>query len=99
MMPKNTGIEGAGSEGSFNLGKDDLTMSISHLKDRLEYNLRHAEEHMVKAKEACERLSKAGVTPAIPRSLVDLGEYFEQKGGYEESVDSKVREAAKKTYK
>lgn len=96
MISKPTGLDGVGTEGSYKLQKTDTDMSVRHLKDTLEYNIRHAEDHLKRAKEACERLHSAGEEAAIPRSLVDLGEYFEKKGGYEESVDGKKDKADKK---
>lgn len=96
MMDKKVGVEGVGTEGSYKLQPADKNMSVRHLKDTLEYNLKHAEDHLKRAKEACERLTKAGEDAAIPRSLVDLGEYFEKKGGYEESVDGKRSKADRK---
>lgn len=96
MNDKPQGIDGAATPGSFMVDDATKSMSARHMKDTLEYNLRHAEDHLKKAKEACESLTKQGVKANIPRSLVDLGDYFEQKGGYQESVDSKVSKVANK---
>ena len=96
MSDKTRGLDGMGSEGSFLVDKGTKEMSLRHDKDTLEYNLRHAEEHLRKAKEACEKLRKAGKPHPIPRAVVDLGEYFERVGGYEDSVDAKVSKAVNK---
>lgn len=65
------GIKGFGTEGSYNLDPADATMSVDHLKDTTEYNLRHAEEHLDKAKEAVDRLHKVGEDAHIPKSILD----------------------------
>lgn len=97
MADKTVGVDGVGSKGSFKLPVSDEKMSIRHLQDTMEYNLKHAEEHLKAAKESCERLCTAKVPHKIPRSLVDLGEYFERKGGYEQSVD-KLKQHIKSSY-
>lgn len=91
-----TGIKGVGTEGSYNLDKKDQKMSMQHLKDSLEYNMRHAEEHLQKAKEACERLHEAGEETNIPKSLLDLNEYFEEKAGYNDKDDVVMEKRLKK---
>ncbi len=74
---KTTGVGGVGSEGSFHLAKEDKVLSVSHLRDRMEYNLRHAEEHLVKAKEAGERLHSVGIGFDFPRAISDLVDSLE----------------------
>lgn len=98
---KTTGIQGVGTEGSYHLDKEDTQMSITHLKDTLEYNLKHAEDHLTKAKEACERLDKAGEHVDIPKSLLDITSYFEEKQGYhsaEDHADMKLKNHIKRSY-
>jgi hypothetical protein len=77
-VSETNGVKGVGTEGSFHLTDADKDMSVSHLKDTLEYNLRHAEEHLHEAKKACARLIDVGVAFDVPRSLVDLLDYFEK---------------------
>ena len=89
-MDKKYGIDGIGTKGSYHFDKTDTEMSTNHLTDKLEYNFRHAEEHLVEAKAACERLDSAGASHEAPKSLLDLLSYFQ----VHESSESKLKKVA-----
>ena len=77
-MEKGVSIKGYADEGSYHLDDGTKAMSLEHAKDSYEYNLRHAEEHLDKAKEICHKLIKMGKAGEVetPKSLLDLFAYF-----------------------
>lgn len=73
------GIEGAGSNGSYEVDDATKKMSIQHHIDTFNYNIRHAEDHLKAAEKACHALEAAGKAGEVdtPKSILDLFEYFE----------------------
>jgi hypothetical protein len=97
MDTKTSGIEGYGSEGSYHLDPSSNELSKDHLQDSLEYNIRHAEDHLKEAQKSCERLHKIGAEAHIPKSLLDNMRYFEGKRENAATMDMpKLREKIKK---
>ena len=80
MDNKGVSLDGLGTKGPYHLDKGSKELSIKHMNDTLEYNLRHAEEHLQKAKESCEKLDKAGVKHVLPisKQMLDLFNYFQE---------------------
>jgi len=80
MAENGVSIKGYADEGSYQLDDGTKAMSLEHAKDSYEYNLRHAEEHLEKAKEICHKLIKMGKAGEVetPKSLLDLFKYFEE---------------------
>src|ERR1041384_6232515 len=100
MADKTYGIGGIGTKGSLHLDAQDKEMSLIHRNDTIEYNLRHAEDHLQKAKEACEQLAKAGKEAVkAPKSLLDLFDYFENEDTPQQKADKKLKNIVKENYK
>src|SRR5258708_25420252 len=101
MVDKPVGIGGVGTKGSYHLDKADKNMSEKQRKDTLEYNLRHAEDHLTKAREACEQLDKDGVTedPPITKAMLDLFDYFEEAVGHTNELEYRKNKADQKLKK
>lgn len=97
MADKTVGIGGIGTKGSYHLDSKDKEMSLNHRQETIEYNLKHAEDHLTKAKEACEQLEKAGETPRSPsKALLDLFDYFEETS--QDKADKKLKNHIKENY-
>lgn len=98
MADKGISLDGAGEKGPYQVDKGTKDMSIMHRKDTLEYNLRHAEEHLGKAREACEQLEKAGhdEPPPVSKQMLSHMDYFEEAVGHHEDLKNKVKRADKK---
>lgn len=94
-MDKKVGIEGMGVKGSYNIAPVDQKMSVEHLKDRLEFNIRHAEDHLKEARLNCERLHNVDVEPTIPKSLLDELKFFQDESTHQKSVDTKLKKVGK----
>lgn len=94
-MDKKVGIEGMGVKGSYNIAKVDQDMSVEHLKDRLEFNLRHAEDHLKEAKLNCERLHNVNEEPTIPKSIIDSLRFFTEEATHKDSSDNKLKKVGK----
>lgn len=84
---KGISLSGKGTPGDYHLDKASMKLSLSHSKDSLEYNLRHAEEHLQKARENCEALEKSGERsqPPVSKELLSLFDYFEKAIGHDEA--------------
>ena len=99
MADKTVGIGGIGTKGSYHLDKGDKTMSLKHRHDTIEYNLKHAEDHLQKAREACEQLEKAGEESRPPsKALLDLFDYFEKEDTPVEKADKKLKKHIEESY-
>lgn len=101
-MSKGVNLENTG-KGPYHLDKSTQDMSLQHAKDSLEYNLKHAEEHLKQARENCEKLDKHGnkTPPPVSKELLDLFEYFEDAIGYEDSPqdkDAKLKDHIRRNY-
>jgi hypothetical protein len=85
MAKTNDGIsiKGAGTKGSYHVDEDTKDMSVDHLKDTFNFNLKHAEDHLEKAREVCHKLVAAGQDDEVDvsKTLLDLFAYFEKAEG------------------
>ena len=79
MEDKGIGLKGIGTKGSYHVDDATKELSINHHHDTVEYNLRHAEDHLKAAKDAAKQLYEVGENCSVPKSILDLFHFFEQK--------------------
>lgn len=80
MIDQGVSLKSSGDKGPYKVDKSTKEMSLTHAKDTLEYNLRHAEDHLTKAREVCDQLEKMGNTtpPPVSKQMLDHMDYFEK---------------------
>jgi hypothetical protein len=99
VADKTVGIGGIGTKGSYHLDSGDKEMSLKHRHDTIEYNLKHAEDHLQKAREAREQLEKAGQPSRPPsKALLDLFDYFEKEDTPQQKADKHLKNHIKEKY-
>lgn len=98
-MKNGVNLENDG-KGPYHLDKKTSDMSLNHANDSLEYNLKHAEDHLKAARTNCEKLDKhkTGNKPPVSKELLDLFEYFEDAVNYQEHPDAKLKRHIKENY-
>lgn len=96
MDDKGISIEGIGTKGPYHVDEATKEMSVSHHQDTVEYNLRHAEDHLKAAMDACKKLHEAGEkVPTVPKTLLSVFDYFEKKENAASMPMDKLRDKIK----
>lgn len=99
MADKGVSIKSTAEKGPYKVDKSTMNLGKTHTKDTLEYNLRHAEDHLQAAREACEKLDKLDPSHKVPvtKSLLDLMDYFEKEVGHDQA-EHRLKDHISKNY-